>query len=223
MLDLSKYSLGVGDRFGSSAGAQLRAIRLAAAEGIDITPVWNKSNREHEIIGSEPADTAVAARRAVEEVGWDGPYHVDADHVTLSTVGRFVDSSDYFTIDVADSIGVGCRKEDVDAFLVRHPELIGEGRVEGLSEPLRIDEPEARRLAGQYLAAAEEAGRIHRRISESKQGSFVTEVSMDETDRPQTPSELLLILAALADAGVPVQSIRRRLRGRPRRVRARVQ
>jgi hypothetical protein len=158
MLELSKYSLGVGDRFGSSAGAQLRAIRLAATEGVDITPVWNKSNREHEIIGSEPADTAVAARRAVEEAGWDGPYHVDADHVTLSTVGRFVESSDYFTIDVADSIGVGCPKEHVDAFLVRHPELIGEGRVEGLSEPLRIDEPEARRLAGQYLAAAEEAG-----------------------------------------------------------------
>ncbi len=37
---------------------------------------------------------------------------------------------------------------------------------------------------------------------------------MDETDRPQTPSELLLILVALADEGVPAQTIAPKFSGR---------
>src|SRR5438105_739399 len=45
-------------------------------------------------------------------------------------------------------------------------------------------------------------------------GTFVNEVSMDETDRPQTPPELLLILAALAGEGVPVQTIAPKFTGR---------
>lgn len=37
---------------------------------------------------------------------------------------------------------------------------------------------------------------------------------MDETDRPQTPPELLVILAALADEGVPLQTIAPKFTGR---------
>ena len=37
---------------------------------------------------------------------------------------------------------------------------------------------------------------------------------MDETDAPQTPSELLVILAALADEGIPVRTIAPRFSGR---------
>ena len=37
---------------------------------------------------------------------------------------------------------------------------------------------------------------------------------MDETDSPQTPSELLVILAALADEGIPVQTIAPKFTGR---------
>jgi hypothetical protein len=60
-----------------------------------------------------------------------------------------------------------------------------------------------------------EAGRIYRFIAERKgAGEFITEVSMDETDAPQTPPELLLILAALADEGVPVQTIAPKFTGR---------
>ena len=47
---LSKYSLGVGDRFAHQAKAQLRAFQQAAAHGIQVVPVWNKSNREHETV-----------------------------------------------------------------------------------------------------------------------------------------------------------------------------
>ena len=37
---------------------------------------------------------------------------------------------------------------------------------------------------------------------------------MDETDRPQTPLELFFILAAVADEGIPAQTIAPRFVGR---------
>ena len=37
---------------------------------------------------------------------------------------------------------------------------------------------------------------------------------MDETDAPQTPSELLVILAALADEGMPLRTIAPKFSGR---------
>jgi len=37
---------------------------------------------------------------------------------------------------------------------------------------------------------------------------------MDETDQPQTAPELLVILAALADEGIPVQTIAPKFTGR---------
>src|SRR5450432_3746470 len=125
MLNLSKYSFGVGDRFAHQARAQLRACMMAAEHGADVIPVWNKSNREHTIVRSEPGSVRAAADAAVREMGWTRPYHVDADHIRLETVDRFIAASDFFTIDVADSIGKPASAADVAAFLDRHPELIG--------------------------------------------------------------------------------------------------
>src|SRR6202140_1390762 len=105
MLTLAKYSFGVGDRFAHQAKAQLRACMLAAEQGVEVIPVWNKSHREHTTIGSEPGSGRVAADAAVRELGWKKPYHVDADHIRLETVDGFLTSSDFYTIDVADAIG----------------------------------------------------------------------------------------------------------------------
>ena len=51
-MDLGKYSFGLGDRFLHQGRAQLQAIINARAAGVDITPVWNKSYREHAIEGA---------------------------------------------------------------------------------------------------------------------------------------------------------------------------
>ena len=104
-LKLGKYSVGVGDRFSHQAQAQLRACMMALDKGVEVIPVWNKSNREHTLIGSEPCSTRQAADSAVRALRWERPYFCDADHITLQTVGRFLDSCDFYTIDVADSIG----------------------------------------------------------------------------------------------------------------------
>ncbi len=54
MRRIEKYSLGVGDRFAHQGPAQLQAVIEAHRRGIEISPVWNKSGREHTIIRSEP-------------------------------------------------------------------------------------------------------------------------------------------------------------------------
>ncbi|MBN9119764.1 MAG: hypothetical protein J0I06_11505 [Planctomycetes bacterium] len=214
MLALGKYSVGVGDRFAHQAKAQLRACVLAAEHGVEVIPVWNKSNREHTIIGSEPASVRAAADAAVKALGWAKPYHVDADHIRLETVDRFLAASDFYTIDVADSIGqptAGAEK----AFADRHPELIGTLTIPGVSEPFTTTRADVERVAAKYLKAVQDAGAIYRKIAAAKGADkIIAEVSMDETDAPQTPPELLLILAALADEKVPAQTIAPKFTGR---------
>jgi hypothetical protein len=80
-LELGKFSIGVGDRFAHQAKAQLQACLEAAQAGVEVIPVWNKSNREHNIIGSEPSQTRAAADAAVKALHWKKPYFCDADHI----------------------------------------------------------------------------------------------------------------------------------------------
>lgn len=215
MLTLSKYSIGVGDRFAHQAKAQLRACIRAAEHGAEVIPVWNKSNREHTIIGTEPGTVRAAADTAVRELGWKPPYHVDADHIRLETVDRFLAASDFYTIDVADSIGQQAEGNAAAQFAERHPELCQPLEIPGIPEPIPTARPDIERIAAKYLKAVQDAAAIYRKIAAAKgAGQFITEVSMDETDSPQTPRELLVILAALADEGVPVQTIAPKFTGR---------
>ena len=215
MLTIAKYSFGVGDRFAHQAKAQLRACQLAGEHGVDVVPVWNKSHREHTTVGSLPDSVRAAADAAVRELGWRKPYYVDADHIRLETVAGFIASSDFFTLDVADSIGRPAEAAAVQAFVGRHGELTGRVQIRGIEEPFEISRGMVERIAGKYLLAVHEAGRIYRRIVEPKGAdNFITEVSMDETDSPQTPPELLVILAALADEKIPLQTIAPKFTGR---------
>ena len=215
MIVLEKYSLGVGDRFAHQGKAQLAACMRAAERGVSVIPVWNKSNREHKIVGSEPSSTRGAADAAVRALGWTASYYVDADHINLGTVDRFLESSDFFTIDVADSIGRPAEKGMAEGFLRRHSELAGRVEIVRIGQPLELASETAFAAASKYLLAVHEAGEIYRHIAARKQpGTFVTEVSMDETDCPQTPAELLLILAAIADEEIPIQTIAPKFTGR---------
>ncbi len=212
---LAKYSIGVGDRFSHQGKAQLHACVLAAERGVEVIPVWNKSNREHTIIGSAPASARAAADQAVKALRWTKPYFVDADHINIKTVDKFIDACDFYTIDVADLIGQASDAGAVEAFVKRHPELVGELRIPGVDQPFRISTDAVVRVAGKYLAAVQEAGVIYRHIQQKKgKGQFITEVSMDETDSPQTPVELLIILAAVADQGIAIQTIAPKFTGR---------
>lgn len=215
MLTIRKFSLGVGDRFAHQARPQLRACMLAAEQGVEVIPVWNKSHREHTIVGTEPGAVRAAADAAVRELGWDRPYHVDADHINYSNVERFIEASDFYTLDVADAIGKPADEADIAGFVDCHPELASRLEIPGLAQPFESSQEAVTATAAKYLYAVQEASRIYRRIVRLKgEGNFITEVSMDETDCPQTPAELLVILAALADEGVPVQTIAPKFTGR---------
>ena len=214
-LTLNKYSVGTGDRFSHQAKAQLQACVKALVSGVEVVPVWNKSNREHAIIGSEPASAREAADAAVEALKWKLPYFCDADHITLATVDRFLAPCDFFTIDVADFIGQPAATSDIDLFVKRHPELLGDIQLAGVDETFGITADDLRQAARKFLGAVKKAGEVYRKIADAKgEGNFIPEVSMDETDRAQSPAELLIILAAIADEGIPVQTIAPKFSGR---------
>jgi hypothetical protein len=214
-LRLGKYSIGTGDRFGLEARAQLEASLRALEAGVEVIPVWNKSNREHTIIGSEPLGVRTAADRAVKALGWDRPYFCDADHVTLETVDRFIAPCDFFTIDVADSIGKPAETSAVENFVSRHAELLGRVELAGSEATFEITRELLRGTANKFLFAVNTAGQVYRKIAQAKgAGKFIAEISMDETDRAQSPAELLIILAAIADEAIPVQTIAPKFSGR---------
>ena len=213
-MTLEKFSLGLGDRFGKQGVAQLAALQQAASKGVAITPVWNKSNREHNLIGTGPADTQLAAQKAVQTAGWTRPYHLDADHIGLKTVDRFLPYCDFYTIDVADFIRQPATPEDTNAVRTSLQSIVGRKIPElGKTEAIRQNEIDT--FLSVYASAIREAGRIYLHIAKSKgENSFIAEVSTDEAETPQSPFDLYLILGALAGEGVRVQTIAPKFSGR---------
>jgi hypothetical protein len=214
-MNLPKYSMGIGDRFAHQGKAQLAAFVKAKQAGVEVAPVWNKSNREHLIVHSEPGTVRVEADSAVKALGWGAPYFVDADHIGLKTVDNFLASSDFFTIDVADFIGKPAGEDDINSFVSAHTKYAGSLRVPGIDAALDVTSARIESIARKYLYAVKEAGKVYRHIEAAKgAGKFVPEVSMDETDAPQTPIELLFILAAIGQERIPVQTIAPKFTGR---------
>ncbi len=214
-MELGKYSFGVGDRFNRQGEAQLSALIMATAEGVEVTPVWNKSNREHNIVHSEPEGTRIEADNAVKNQGWEGPYFVDADHINLSNVDRFIEYCNFFTLDVAMYIGNESPDANVAAFKASCASLGDKVVIPGIEEPIVITDTLLEEVAGKYLAAIKEAGKIYQYIEEIKgKGNFVTEVSMDEVETPQTPVDIFFILKMIADEKIPAQTIAPKFTGR---------
>jgi len=211
---IEKYTLGVGDRFGHQGVAQLAALQKAADAGVMVIPGWNKSNREHTLIGSTPADTRRAADAAVKAAGWKAAYHLDADHIGLKTVDRFLEHCDFYTIDVADFIGQAAEPADISAVRESLRPLIGRS-FPALGQDQPLDEGALEGFLRAYALAMREAGKIYRHIESARgKDNFIAEVSTDEAETPQSPLDLFLILGALAGEGVRVQTIAPKFSGR---------
>jgi tagaturonate epimerase len=214
-MKIPKYTFGTGDRFGQQGKAQLEAIQMANNNGVDIYPVWNKSNREHQTIGTVPADTRKEADEAVKALNWNKPYFVDADHVNLSNIDGFIGHADFFTIDVADYIGHEAEKSDIAHFIKINQQLMGTLSLHDAVDGYEITENTLQQAATKFLYAVKQAGVIYRHIIDKKgTKEFITEISMDEVNDPQSPVELLLILKMLADENIPLQTIAPKFTGR---------
>lgn len=214
-MNIGKYSFGIGDRFNHQGEAQLSALIMATSLGVEVTPVWNKSYREHNIVHSEPEGTRVEADLAVKKLGWEGPYFVDADHINLTNVDRFIEHCNFFTLDVAMYIGNKSPDLDIIAFKKSCVALGNKISIPGIEEPIEITEALLTEVAVKFLAAIKEAGKIYRHIESRKgAGKFITEISMDEVESPQTPVELFFILKMIADEKIPAQTLAPKFTGR---------
>lgn len=213
---LSKYSIGVGDRFGCQSIAQLRAIKRFQDEtGKHITPVWNKSFREHSIIHSTPEETSEAVSAAIKKFGWQGSWFLDADHINRKNVDGFLPYCNFFTIDIADFIGKKADEASLNKFVDDFSIYLGSFSLPGFENIAEIGKSNLLAIAEKYLYAIRQAAEIYHYIREQKAGKpFVVEVSMDEVDTPQTPVELFFILGGLAANGIPVDTIAPKFSGR---------
>lgn len=215
MKQIPRYSLGHGDRFGRQGVAQLQAVLDARAAGIDIAPVWNKSMREHTLIGSPPQSLRDEADAAVKQLGYAGPYFVDADHITLNTVESFLPCSDFFTLDVAEDLGKPPRSSETATRYLAALTALGDVQVQPGAAPLVYDRVAAEALIQAYGGAVEAAKTLYEKIAAARPDApFAIEVSMDETETTQGPQELLAILCLLALEGVPAQTIAPKFTGR---------
>ena len=212
---IEKYSLGIGDRFGQEGGAQLRAFQKAEQNGAVIVPVWNKSFREHSLIGTKPGDVRLEADNAVRAADWKHGYYVDADHIGMQTVDAFIAASNFFTLDVADFIGHPAPEADVARFVRDMASFRGTLRIPGLETTFEVTDAVLEQIGRHYLRAVGEAGRTYRHIAAAKGAdNFVTEVSADETTLPQLPFELFFILGAIAREKIPAQTIAPKFSGK---------
>ena len=214
-MKLGKFSLGVGDRFSHQGLAQLRAIMKANQQGFNISPVWNKSNREHTYVHSVPSSVREEADSAVQTLGFKGGYFVDADHINLTNVAPFVASSDFFTLDVAAFIGKEVAEQEIANFVASCDKYVGELMIPGFEASQIVTKSQIEKIAQKFLAATQHAAEIYQYLrTEKGEGNFITEVSMDEVETAQTPIELLFILKMLADKAVPAQTIAPKFTGR---------
>jgi len=207
-MQLEKFSMGIGDRFYHQGAAQLQGIISYSTDHVKVSPVWNKSYREHQIVGTKPESVLKEAQQAVEFHDFKNSYYIDADHIGLDTVDDFIEYSNYFTLDVVDYIGGEVPLEERNEFVDDFQDYISKTNLPGNLEEEDYNENKLNNIVDKYLPAVKQADKIYKYIKNTKETEkFITEVSMDETDSPQTPEELFLILFALAKKEVPVQVI----------------
>lgn len=213
-MSIGRYSVGTGDRFGKEGVAQVMAFeKLKQTYGVDVDIVWNKSNREHITIHTEPADQRKAADEAIAATGWHGQYFVDADHIGLSNLDWFIGCCDFWTIDVTDCIGKPTGTEQTAAFLASARQLLGMIEPVG-TKPIKITEQVLQTVAERYLFGVEEARRIYDHLVDNNATIGHIEVSMDESPQTQSPAELYAILFAIAQAGIPIDTVAVKFQGR---------
>ncbi|TDN95453.1 tagaturonate epimerase [Salegentibacter sp. 24] len=214
MAGLGTYSLGTGDRFGKEGKAQLMAVLKARESGVEVTPVWNKSHREHKTVGSKPHFVKDEADAAVKSLNYSGKYFVDADHINLNIIDEYLPVSNFFTIDVADYIGKSATGKEKDEFLKFIAKFQKEVNIPGVSNKFEISETALNKILNTFLFAANKASKVYKYINKNKSEEFVLEISMDEVENPQTPVALFFVLAAFAFYEIPVNTIAPKFTGR---------
>ena len=184
MLQLEKYSIGVGDRFAHQAKAQLRACIDAAGRGIDVVPVWNKSFREHGIVGSRPEERARGRGPGGQGAGLERAPITWTRTTSTWTRSRVHRGQRFFHPGRRQRHRPPVPAAAIEAFLARHPELVGRIEVRRAERADPITPASVAAIAAKYLfARAAQAGRIYRHIASRKGRRAVHHRGLDGRDR----------------------------------------
>ncbi len=204
---MEKYSFGIGDRFEKQGKYLLDAFCDIKRMGIDVTPVWNKSNREHKTVNSKPDSVRIEAQNAAEVLAWTEEYFVDADHVNRDLLDDYIRSADFFTIDVASKIGQTVDSNEKRRVFVRNESYIGKQNIEGVDLGSPITREVIDLVVDKFYQSILEVESCYQYIKDQKDAPFIIEVSMDEVDEAQSIAEFFFILKMLADHNIPVNNI----------------
>ena len=211
-MTIGRYSLGAGDRFGKEGIAQVAAFERIKQDGVDVDIVWNKSNREHTITGTSPADQRRNADEAVKATGWTGQYFVDADH-RAGQPDWFIAHCDFFTIDVTDCIGRPTTPEATQEFWPRPSSCAATWRSPDWTtrsrSPTRCCRPSP---TGTCSASRRPA---HLRPHQGQRRKPAARRGLDgRVARTAGSAELLVILFAIAEANIPIDTVAVKFVGR---------
>lgn len=219
-------SFGFGDRLGVGTPGHVEAIRRA---GEGIAPIFpQQSIREMTRTRRSPDRVMADAVNALAQVGWEGDFGADADHlktpadVDVTVAAGFT----FFTIDPSAAVDAGAdtytESELRECFGKVREEVTWiegyRGRDIGLVSGTRlvIDEEAMMRGAVKYGRAinlAVELADYIRRANESADRDYEIELSVDETDNPTTLAEHFIIADQCLSRGMKLVSLAPRFVG----------
>ena len=213
MDQLRKFSLGIGDRFAQQGVFQLEALLEASKLGVHISPVWNRSNREHQVLETNPLAVRQEADHAVKTLDWSDSYFVDADKITIDTVDKYISHANYFSVDVSGEIDRSADDKEINRLVEVCNDALGVATVDGVDDH-EITTYELTAMAQKFCRAALAVKQVYDRIlAERKVKDFAIEVSMDEAQVNQTPFEIYYMLLFLSKYQVPVDVIGPKFKG----------
>jgi hypothetical protein len=205
MLTLGKYSMGIGDKFGKQSRAQLLAFEMASFAGVEITPVWNKSAREHQITGTTPLMTREAAEKAVSTIKWDKPYFLNAEGFSSANIHNFIDDCNFFTIDASLFASNTITEKELNDFISNFAQFLDQIKVPGQKESFAITNAQIKSFAKKYLPILNEISTINQILTEKKgNGNYLLEISF-AAEKELPTNDIFYLLASLAFKKIPVQ------------------
>jgi hypothetical protein len=223
-------SFGFGDRIGLATPGHVAAL---VATGGNIAPIFaQQSVRENTRIGRTPQQVMDDAMWGIFEMGWNGRWGADADHVKeISHVSPFVQAGyTFFTIDPSDHVDNDAQTDDLDTLRQKTAGLpwpqFGTTEAEMITNycampvvlagtTLQFDEEVLLRALAKYGRALAYTLTLTAEIRQQMAGKpFDLEMSVDETDTPTAAEEHYFIANELLKRNVPVVSLAPRFVGK---------
>lgn len=221
-------TFGFGDRLGLATPGHIASLK----HGRLLPILAQQSVREMTRTQRTPEEVMAAARKGIAEVGYQGVWGADADHLkTREDVFNLAEAGfTFFTIDPSAYVDNGADVLVGESLMKAAQQVVSSGAFESLSEveslysgksfdlgfgaPLRLEGESLLRAVVKYGKAVDYAGKMGAWIGEARAGRGADiEVSVDETDSPTTPAEHLFIAAELRRRGVKAVSVAPRFCG----------